>query len=288
MADILSSLPRLTINDLEIVVISSGSSVDFDLAMNKPVYKNNAIIDFLGSNNRKFTYTLGFYEGIKGYEFAFSSTFPKFKTIIESGNKCELRDPILGTFQVYPTKYSISSDVNKRNGISVDIEFVHAPEIDEAVKEITSVEGVKSKSAQMAQAALSTPTLPTSVLTEILSIVNDIQNLGDTVTVAILLTVGKLESARFKLEKIAKTVERLTDPQSWVLLRAINAVIDTINFVEGIFTSGDQYGIYLVEEPITLLRLAAKLNMSASDLQKLNPSIKKIVPQNYQVVYKRG
>jgi hypothetical protein len=291
MSDVLSKLPRLLYNDKSLFILKYGTSVDFDLSMHKPVYKDNAYIDYLGKNNRRFSYTLAFREGVKNYSFLYSKTFPEFVKDIESGKRGVLRDPIFGEFDVFPMRYSIDADPTKRNGVDIDVEFVHAPKIkDGELPSISpkTIADVRSTALDLQATALDIPTLPTDVLNAILSVVNGILNLADTATVAVLLVVGKLESANFALYKIAKSIERLTDPQAWVLLRAVNALIDTINLVEGLFKGGELYGVYIVPQPITLLRLAQSLNMSIQDLFKLNPGIKQMVPQNTQVLYVRS
>lgn len=135
MTDLFKLLPPLYWRNIGPLPITSRRvSFEQDIVRHKYMYRDDEQIESVGRKNWTFEYTLGFYEGIRpgkhGYEKVFTQLMPQFIDACRDRSEGDLQDPILGTYQARCEAVDIVTDVNRRDGESVQVRFIYSPPMD--------------------------------------------------------------------------------------------------------------------------------------------------------------
>lgn len=101
-------------------------------------YRQGELIEIPGSRNLRFRYTIpmrdGFFKGPYAAQL-FSQVLPTFLAAYFDRSPGDLVDPILGAKRCKPVSLQDNSDVDKRDGEDLDVEFVEAPAQDDLESE---------------------------------------------------------------------------------------------------------------------------------------------------------
>lgn len=135
MTDLFKELPPLYWRGIgPLPVMNRRVSFEQDVVRHKFMYRDDELVESVGRKNWVFEYTLGFYEGIRpgryGYENVYSQMFGRFVDACRDRSEGDLEDPILGTFPARCESLDATTDVNRRDGESVQVRFIHSPSLD--------------------------------------------------------------------------------------------------------------------------------------------------------------
>ena len=88
-------------------------------------FKDGAAIEQLGSEPLTFSYTIPMREGIAvgPYKELFSKGLKTLLQDIQNRTRDLLVDPVYGPFNCVPTSYRDSTDMNRRDGVDIAVEF---------------------------------------------------------------------------------------------------------------------------------------------------------------------
>lgn len=133
MTDVYKQLPRLSWRGIVVPVASRSATFSHDNVSHKFVYRDNELVEALGARNWTFSYTIPMREDIvRGpYLNLFTRTMPEFILACRDRTPGDLEDPVLGVFRARCTSLAGTSDVTRRDGDDLQVEFIHAPEIDD-------------------------------------------------------------------------------------------------------------------------------------------------------------
>lgn len=247
-------------------------------------YRDFESIEPTGAQGLTFVYGIPQRENIARdkYKNAFSVGHPRLFRDMVDRSAGTLFDPIFNkAFQCVPSLYDDTTDVLKRDGTDVQVEFRYSPPItaeDPALTDLGGVSGLqssaKSLDAEVAKANWAQEPPPEPSI-DVIQGVDGLMNQG-------LAQVGKARAAladfAFKMQKLEATCEKVADPANW----AIHQDARTQR------ASAIRMSQRLNEDPATKLRtlvvqttmpigdLAREVGMSLEDLVALNPSLARL------------
>lgn len=284
MTDVFAQLPRFSWRGTEYPILRRRVSFGHESAQHKLEYRNGALVEQTGAQNLTFSYTLALREDIvKGpYRSLFANGYTQLYIDTRNKDTGPLVDPILGEYPCVPATWMDETDIQKRDGTDVEVEFVHAPEIgDMEVFNLLSIEGLKEDAKRLDQEVerilaenadlfegTGEPTV--NALDAISGAGAQIRAQGDKVTAG-------LEDFAFKCEKVEREVEALENPRLAGVQRATrrnreNAVrlakrgADPVGNVKRIKANYDR----------AIATAAADTDMTVDALIQANPTLARI------------
>jgi len=321
--DALKKLGPLSWRGIKVPIVSRKVDFSQSLARQKFGYRDNAFIESLGAENFS-SYTIPFRQGIVRGPYdpnLFSVTLPAFIVACRDSTAGELHDPVLGNFRCKCTSFSSSLDMNKRDGVDVDVAFVYAPEIDEVEKlpskvastsaifaQLSNLDGdidkgdwgqqvgaassaelvetaevvVESITGELVRTGVFGPPEPfADLFGQIDGFGRQIERFGNKID-------AKLNNVLFKLEKMEETISVLEEPANWPILkssRRIRANIESTK--ERLANPGRAIFTMLTKSYQSIGNLASAVGMPVDRFLRLNPSLSKhpLVPPNTAVNY---
>lgn len=298
--DVFRLVPHLEWRGRVYPIASRSMSFRHEQIEHKIQYRGNDFIESLGPHSFMFRYTFPMREDIaKG---PYKSLFNEGLTILV--RDCRNRepgiliDPFYGEFRCIPTSFEETSDINKRDGTDVQVEFLHSPTFDEGeplLKDnITGVEGLVSSAGALeadVKAADWNQEPSPEGLTDALSAINGVGQKGLR---QIDRTASRLDDLAFKLKKIEDTADAAENPQNWRLRDSARGARDAVVRAKDRATEDPTRKVRRVVTRFakTLSALALETGMTIQDLLALNPSLRSggpLVPGGSSVaVYHRA
>jgi prophage DNA circulation protein len=292
VADVFALLPPFEWRGFQYPVLARSMSFAHENVQHKLQYRNGEFIEQTGARNRTFSYTLALRQDIaKGpYTDLFSIGLPRLEKDVFDRTAGTLLDPIFGEFECKPTSFSDETDVNKRDGVDIRVEFVHAPEDEDADPEGSQVNfsGLADDGAQLnvelaasgqfeqfvAEGGLTDP------LSAIAGVGAQIDRQGDKV-------IAALDDLAFRCEKVEAQADKLEDPNNWPLKRAARRVRESaIRLKTRADNPQERVKVVIRRQQSTLSVVATELGVSVQELLRLNPALAKLpfVPAGTQVL----
>jgi DNA circularisation protein N-terminus len=292
MTDIFRQLPRLQWRGKEYPVRERTVGFQLDLARHTYVFRDNELVDSLGTRNWTFDYTIPFREDLaagpwfKMYELEFGP----FLDACRDRSVGELLDPMLGPFDAKCMSVSIATDINARDGEDVNVTFVHSPEPDAedvAFKDLGGIQGAaldgkrlgediaRISDQQLTDAGLLDNDIPPDLGVDAL---DQISGLGaqavaqaGRVDAAFQRTAGKLEKIEGTLDKVNEDAGNLTQAP---VIRGARRLRDSSGRLsaKAIFP-GRQILTVTVQNDTTIGVLASDLGVGQVELLLLNPGL---------------
>jgi len=281
MTDVFRLLPPFQWRGRKYPVTARSVSFAHDGADHKLQYRDDEIVEQLGAQGLTFSYTVPMREGIaRGpYKSLFNEGLPVLFRDVRNRSADALIDPVYGEFRCVPKSFNDDSDVNKRDGTDIRLEFKLSPELGNADPElaqtITGIQGLVSDAGALdeeVKAADWAQEPSPEGMTDVLSAINGIGQQG-------LAQVDKLSAAlddlAFKCEKIEKTADRAENPQNWPLRNSARRDREAALRLKRRLAEDPARKIVRVTRrtATTVSSLAAELGMSVVDLIKLNPAL---------------
>ncbi len=280
MTDVLREMQRAAWRFIEFPITSRKYGFQQQQARHRYIFRDQQLIESLGVDNPTYRYTIPFREDIsKGpYRHLFTVVYPDFLDACIDRTRGVLSDPVHGDVNVKCVSLSEDLDVNKRDGIDVEVEYIIAPLESEITQDLTTqvktLQGA-ADDARRFDAAIKKidwkqqppPAATVSPLDAISSIGNQVEVAGGKITSA-------LADYSFRIEKSVETIDRLKDPnlaptrqQARRLQAAVLAMEDRTDFT----------GIHPIAKTTTtvnrtLSATAALLGMSLQEFARLNPA----------------
>jgi hypothetical protein len=279
MTDILRDLPRFTWRGIELPILSRSARFTQNNAKHRFSYKDGEFIEATGTENWTFQYTLPMREGVvrEPYRKLFITEFTKFVSACRDRTTGDLIDPVLGPFRAKCTSLSDSTDVNKRDGDDLAVEFVQSPEEGDEDELWTNVENLTSASNEAGkldeqiglvvweQEDSPEPTADPLALVD--GLIRQAEMEMNQISAAV-------DNAAWKLEKVENSVERLQDPTAWPINRSARRLRKAVHDIgETAASPGRIIRNMTTAAGITLSALAASVGMSVQELLTLNPTL---------------
>lgn len=291
MADLFKLLPHFEWRGNIYPVTSREVSFTHDGVRHKLQYRDGEIIEQLGSQALTFSYTFPMRDGVtKGpYEQLFSKQLSVLFADIQNRAISILIDPIYGQFNCYPTSYRDSTDVNKRDGTDIAVEFVRTITADEAdqAQPTDSLQGLGAEARSLGDdLKLSTgfeqfisPQGKTDIFSAIAGFASQISS--DESRIA--ASASNLSS---KLDKLDRALNKLEDPKTARLQESISQLRDSANRVAQHGNNPGKRILTVTKAYAQTIGAASKeAGMTLVDFLKLNPSLVRnpLVPKGSKV-----
>ncbi len=279
MTDVLRLLPPFEWRGTRYPVLSRSVSFAHEGASHKIQYKDGEFIEQLGAKNFTFNYTIPMREDIaRGpYKNLFSSGLIPLLIDVRNREPGILHDPVYGEFRCVPMSYTDDTDVNKRDGTDIRVEFTYSPEFgkdDPAFNQnILGISGLVSDAGQLdevVQAADWRQEPSPEKMTDILSAINGAGQRGlATVT---QISAG-IEDLVFKLEKIEETADKAENPQNWQIRNSVRKARDAAIRLNDRTTEDPTKKIQKIVQrtKTTVTSIALDLGVTVSELLRHNP-----------------
>ena len=275
--DALSKLPFFEWRDQKYPLLERKVSFAHEGATHRLQYRDNDFVEMVGAHSLSFRYTLPMRQGIASgpYKDLFIQGYPLLFAACRDREKGVMVDPVLGEFVCVPQMWSDDMDVLKRDGTDVQVEFTHAPEVDE-IEDLRAItlQGVTSSAgaldAELAKVDWQQEPSPEPTM----DVLNAISGFGAQLEAQRDRIGAALEDFAYKNEKIDQQIDRLKNPDVWPLKRAArrnraaatSAAKRLSNPTEEIVETVTNYGR-------TVSSLAAEVGMTVQELLAQNPQL---------------
>lgn len=243
-------------------------------------YRDGDFVEMTGAHGLTFAYTFPMRESIaKGpYKKLFEVGLPQLFRDALNREAGDLFDPIYGLFRCVPQVFDDTTDVTKRCGTDVRVEFLYSPEFteeDPALRDLSGVAGISTEAGALDEAVARAnwaqePTPEPTV--DALQAIDGVMSQG-------LAQIGKasasLDDLAFKLEKIEATCEKVEDPANWGIRDSARRLREaTIRTNRRLTESPGQKLRRVTVRSVRLLGdLAREVGMTLEELIKLNPTL---------------
>lgn len=130
MTDQFSLLPRFSWRGVDYPIAERSASFAHEQVQHKLQRRNLDLVEQTGAHNFVLTYLIPMREDLyRGpYKNLFTEGLQRLLDDFRNKEAGDLWDPIYGLLRCVPTSYDDQSDVNKRDGTDIRVEFTHAPE----------------------------------------------------------------------------------------------------------------------------------------------------------------
>lgn len=286
MTDVLKLLPSFKWRGKAYPVTARGVGFAHESATHKLQYRDGDFIEQTGARNLTFRYTVPMREDIAKGPYANLFTVGLPELIRDCRNRVAdvLWDPVYGEFRCVPSSYDDETDVTRRDGTDISLEFTHSPELDDAEGFVSTISNsglVTDAGAMNAELAESQDfeqfegEMPD---TDILSAINgfgaQLERQGNKFSAA-------LDDLAFKCEKIEETADRLENPQNWQIRRSARRVRETAVRLKKRAADPRRRVVEVTRRfAATASAVAAEEGMTLQELLELNPVLARsgIVP----------
>lgn len=282
MTDVLSALPRFTWRGQTLPITSRTVRFSHDDTDHTFQYRDGEIIERNGVKNWTLNYTIPFRQDIaKGpYTNLFTVELLAFIFACRDKTPDTLRDPVIGSLRAVCSTYEEETDVLKRDGTDVRVEFKHSPLLEDVQLEtiqggISGLSNVGSQAgvldADVAR-VLWPPQVPspepsTDPLSAISGFGRQIINQGNKLSAA-------LDNVAYKAEQIETTAALLEDPHTFQMARSSRRLqTAALKLKDRIQNPERRILRVTLAYSKSLSRIAADSAMTVEDLLKLNPTI---------------
>lgn len=292
MSDVFRLLPPFEWRGFQYPVLARSMSFAHENVQHKLQYRSGEFVEQTGPRNRTFSYTLALRQDIaKGpYADLYTRGLPQIHKDVFDRSAGTLLDPVYGEFECVPTSFGDETDINKRDGVDVRVEFLHAPELEDEdpAGSKVSFAGLVDDGAQLnveiaasgqfeqfvAEGGLTDP------LSAIAGVGAQIDRQGDKVDAG-------LNDLAFRCEKIEKQADELEDPKNWPLKRSARRVRESALRLKNRADNPQQrLKVATQRQQATVSVVAAELRITVQELLRLNPALAKLpfVPKGTKVI----
>lgn len=279
--DVFSELNPASFRNIEFPIIARSISFAQQHATHKFVYRPLEFIEGLGPGNFKFSYTIPFRQGIFGgpYVDLYVDTFPRFLEACRDRTQGDLFDPVLGTFRARPVSFSTDTDVLRRDGEDIQVEFIHSPDPDEVdILEDTfvGVESMSSAANVLARDPVFREELPDEgdLFESIGDAFNQINAIGSQINNVQGQISGKIDKISGQILKTVDTVERLVDVKNAPLIRSMkNLQFQAHQFERKFSALGSDFKFFTTPQDMTISAVGQAVGHPVQVVVANNPKL---------------
>ncbi len=279
MTDVLKKMQRTGWRFIEFPITSRKFGFQQEQAKHKYIFRDEQLIESLGAENPTYRYTIPFREDIaRGpYKNLFTVIYPGFLNACLDRTRGVLSDPVHG--DVYVKCVSLSEDLNveRRDGIDVECEWIVSPLESELAQDLTTQIKTLQGAADDARKfdddikKIDWKQEPSPQAT--VSPLDFISGIGGQLEVAGGKVTSALADYSFRLEKSVATIDRLKDPNLAPTRQQARRLQAAVLNLED---RTDITGIRPVRRTTTVVNrsftaTAALLGMTVQEFARLNP-----------------
>ncbi len=281
--DALRLLPHLEWRGIIYPVSARAMSFRHEQMEHKFQYRGNDFVEPLGPHSRLFRYTFPMRQDIARGPYAglFNEGLPRLALDMYDRTPGELKDPVYGIFRCVPVSFDETLDVNKRDGVDVQVEFLHSPEFDSfdtPIENVTSIDGLTSNAgamdAELTKVDWKQEPSPQG-LTDVLSAINGIGRKGLR---QVDRFASRIDDLAFRLQKIEETADEANNPDNWQLRDSARNLRYALTKVKNRLTENPLEKTRRIN--LTFARsisvIAAENGMTLEKFMSLNPQLKRL------------
>lgn len=292
--DVLSRLPIASWRGIEVPLLSQQARFDQDQARHVYQFRDNAVIEALGSRNWDIQWVIPFRQGIAIEPFSelFFDVLPLFLGAVRDRSPGDLYDPILGYYRCRVTSVDEQAVPGTRDGVDVTVGFIHDPEPGELdlpgadLYNIPSLQqGAGALDAEVGELFESDDRPPPEPTVDPL---RAIAGAGQQITQNINRAQANVANFQNRVQTVQETIEDLERPDLAPLVRSARRLRANAEFAKDRVTNP----LGIIRRVTTTVAksvaaVAAELAVTPGDLLKLNPSLatSPLVPAGTVVTY---
>jgi hypothetical protein len=282
MTDILSQLHPLSWRGVgPLPMTSRDFGFQHDQSKHRFIFVRQELIESLGRQNPTYRYTIPFREDIfKGpYENLFTVTYPQFFDACVDDTDAFLVDPVRGERQCKCVAFREVIDVDKRDGIDVEVDFIESPDeasLEDETVDVASIEGAKGlaglfdRDIEKIDWQQETPP-PTTV-----NVFDAISGVANQLEVAANKPNALIEDQILRMQNVHASIERLEDPKTAPAAQRARLMELALHDMRKtspvpVTKRGPVTRTAIVASDMGIIALAGKYGMSVSDFLRLNP-----------------
>ncbi len=291
MTDVLKETDRAAWRQIEFPISSREYGFQQEQATHRFIFIDNELIESLGRSNPTWRYTIPFREDITagGWSHLFVDVYPEFLSACQDRSRGVLDDPFHGAKPAKCVSVRETVDVNKRDGVDVEVEFIFAPDENDfssknefgvvirnlqgakdfALRFDTEVATVDFKQAQPPKPTINPLDLPALF--------------GDQLKVASDKVTAAFGDAALRAERSGDALEKLRDPS---LASQIQSARRLEEALKGLLirnqTKSRPISRITTTSNHTVSALASICKMTPKELMDLNPDLAR--PENFPVI----
>lgn len=294
-ADLLKQLPPVSFRGRQYAVTSRSASFQHRQIEHEIGRRNQDLIEPTGPRNIRFQYTFSMRDELfRGpYNNLFTEGLDQLRADFRDRTPGELIDPLYGSFRVVPVSWNDDTDVTKRDGTDVQVEFLYSPEDDDAEDEDPNTlqavarerDDLSTSVAELEQefneALAVSPVIPVDEsgikITDIPGLITDVidfaNGVGQQVIGANNRADAELERIAFKTRRLENTMSVLSSPEAWKIQADGRSLRDKANQARKNQSQIRPVITRTVTQSLSVASLAAELGVSVDALLKANPSL---------------
>lgn len=291
MTDALSKLPRFAWRGQELPLLRRSVRFSHESTNHSFQYRDGELVERKGVKNWILSYAIPFRQDIaKGpYKDLFTTELLTFIFACRDKSPGTLRDPVLGTMRAVCSTYEEETDVQKRDGTDVRVEFEFSPPQSDVDLEIiqgglSGLSGISSQAGALDadvkyawdidKIQIPSPDPSSDPLSAINGVGRQVINQGNKLSAA-------LDNVAYKAEQIEATNALLENPRTFQLARSSRRLQTAALKAKDTIANPERRIIRVTTAYAkSISRIAADSGMTVQDLLKLNPTIagRPIVP----------
>jgi hypothetical protein len=288
VSDVLKLLPPFEWRGQKYPVTARNVGFTHENVQHQLQYRNNALVEQTGARNLTFSYTIPMRQDIARGPYRNLFTEGLITLLRDCRNKepGDLVDPLYGAFICTPQGYTDESDVQKRDGTDIRLEFMHAdPSEDETIdpprindinrdagaleEELTAIDWHQEPS----------PEGMTDPLSAVAGLFNQIDQAGNRI-------VAGLHDYAFRLEKVEQSLDRLENPEHWGVRQVVRRHrLASHDIADRAANPQREIVVITTRYARSITAVAAEIGISTAELIRLNPAFARnpVVPAGAQV-----
>lgn len=280
MTDILRQL--MPAGFREVAVPLSGREYGFNHGQSKHqfLFVDLELVESLGQQSPTYRYTIPFREDIVigGWKNLFTVVYPEFLDACLDRSAGPLEDPVHGSVQVKCASLREILDVNKRDGIDVEAEFVVAPDLEDLQGDLTTqiktLQGAKDQAGLFDREATKVDWEQEPSPEPTNDIFGAISSVGDQISVAGSKVTASLADLALRMNKATDSIDRLKNPQLAPMRHQARRVqLAAYDLQDKLHEPPDVIAVLEVASDVTVIALAGICRMALKDFLELNPTI---------------
>jgi len=285
VTDILIQLPRASWREIEFPISNREYGFAQEQAQHRLIFQDNKLVESLGRENPTYRYTIPFREDITGggWGALFVGVYPDFLNACQDRSRGVLTDPVHNSLPAKCVSLREVLDVNRRDGIDVEAEFIFAPDENDfssargIVATIRTLEGAKAYALRLDTDVAAIPwqqQLPPEATLNPLDLVS---SFSDQVNVASNQVTAAFGDAALRAERTEKAIDALkntnAEPQRQQARRLREALLSIEDKTDPTGTRPLRKITNTTDR--TVSAVAKLLGLSVQELLKLNPSLRR-------------
>jgi hypothetical protein len=291
VTDVLIQMIRASWRELEFPLTAREYGFQHEQAQHRFIFRDDQLIESLGRNNPTWRYTIPFREDVTGagWEHLFVGVYPDFLAACQDRSRGVLTDPVHGSQPAKCVSLRELVDVNKRDGIDVEVEFIFAPAENDFSSsnlgtQIRTLQGAKDFALRFDTEVAKIDwkqTLPPEPTINPLDLP---AAFGDQLSVASGQISAAFGDAALRAERSADAIDKLKNPSLEPQRQQARRLREALLAIEDKTDPTGQRPLRKVTTTSgrTASALASLLKMSLRDLYRLNPALAR--PENQPFV----